>query len=81
MKEPIEDGVGVGGIADGAVPGSYIELAGHDGGFTPIAILDDLEQIMAGLGIKRLQAPVIEDQKLDLTQALELARDATIAAR
>lgn len=81
MKEPIQDRVGVGWVTDGAVPGCDVELAGDDRGFTSVAVLEDFEEIMAGLSVERLKPPVVEDQEFDLAEALELARDATIAAR
>jgi hypothetical protein len=40
-------------------------------------LLDDLQEIVAGPGVQRLQAPVVEDQQLDAAQG---ARQARIAA-
>ena len=80
MDEAVEDGVGVGRIADGVMPGGDGQLAGDDGGLSAVAILQDLEQVVTGLGIEGLQAPVIEDEEFDLRQALEPAGDAAVAA-
>ncbi len=80
VDEAVEDSVGVGRIADGVMPGGDGQLAGDDGGLATVAILQDLEQIVAGLGIEGLQAPVIEDEQFDLGEALEPAGDAPVAA-
>ena len=75
MNEAVEDCVGVGRIADGVMPGGDIELAGDDGRFASVAILENFEQIMPGLGIKGLQAPVVQDEQFDLGEALEPTGD------
>ena len=43
MDEPIEDGVGDGGVGDRFVPVIDWELAGHDGGAAIVPIIDDLQ--------------------------------------
>ena len=79
VNEAVQDGIGVGGVADSLVPGAHRELACDDSGTTSVTILEDLEQVMAGLGIERLQAPVVEDQEFDLPEALEFTRDPPVA--
>src|SRR5690606_41476803 len=44
------------------------ELAGDDGGTAAVAILEDFEEIVAGLVIERLKAPVIKDQEVNAAQ-------------
>ena len=77
MDEAVENGVGIGRIADHGVPAFDGELAGDDGGASSVAFLKNLEQVVAGLGVERLEPPVVEDQELD---AAEGADDAGIAA-
>ena len=81
VDEAVEDGVGVGRLADDGVPAGYRQLAGDDGGASAIAVLEDLKQVMSGLGVQRFQAPVVQDQQLHGGQALEAAPDAAVAMR
>ena len=81
VNKAVQDGIGVGIVADGVMPGRHWKLAGHDGGAAAIAIFQDLEQVMACLGIKGLKAPVVQDEQFDLAQAFELVGDASVTAR
>lgn len=57
--------VGVGGIADQRVPLVDGELAGDDGGAAAVAILENnLQEVVAGCCVKRLEAPVVEDEEI-----------------
>jgi hypothetical protein len=56
MDQAVEDGVGVGGVADQGVPLIDRELAGDDGGAAAVAILEDLQEVVAGRGVERLEA-------------------------
>ena len=56
------------------------ELAGDEGGAAAVAILQDLQEVMAGAGIERLKPPVIEDQQIDAAERAQQARVAAIAA-
>ena len=77
MDEAVEDGVGIGRVADDGVPAFDGELAGDDSGAASVAFLEDLEQVVSGLGVERLETPVVEDEELD---AAEGANDGGIAA-
>src|SRR5580765_2589777 len=50
VDDPIEDGVGQGGIADEFVPAIDRKLAGDDQRAGVVAILDDLQQVALLLG-------------------------------
>ena len=41
------------------------KLAGDKRRSVAVAILEDLEEMMAGIGVQRFQAPVIEDEQID----------------
>ena len=43
MDEAVENGVGVGGVSDQAVPVGDGDLAGDEGRFSPVAVLEDPE--------------------------------------
>jgi hypothetical protein len=71
VDETVEDGVGVGRVADHGVPFVDRDLAGEDGRAAAIAFLEDLVEIVAGAGVERFETPIIEDQQLDAGEALE----------
>ena len=56
MDQAIEDSVGVGGIPDYRVPLIDGELTGDDGGAVAVAIFEDLQEVVAGRGVERLEA-------------------------
>ena len=78
MDEAIEDGVGVGGLADDRMSVGHGELAGDQGGAPPVPILEDLQQVVARLIVERAQPPVVQDQELDGAQRLEAAAGAAV---
>ena len=45
MHEPVEDGIGEGGIADGVMPLGHRQLAGDHGSPGVVAIVQQLEQV------------------------------------
>lgn len=51
-----------GGHADQRVPLIDGELAGDDGGAAAVAVLQDLQEVVAGRGIERLEAPVVKSR-------------------
>ena len=77
VDEAIEDGVGVSWVADQCVPLVDRQLACDEGRTAAVAILEDFQEIVAGAGIERSEAPVVEDEQID---AAELAQQARMAA-
>jgi hypothetical protein len=77
VDQAVEDGVGIGWVADYLVPFVDRNLAGQDGRAAAVSFFEDLVEITAGATVERLEAPIIEDEKLD---AVEAAHDAGIAA-
>lgn len=73
INQAVEDGVGVGRVPNQRVPLIQRELAGDDGGVAAVAVLEDLQEVVASGGIERLKAPVVEDEQID---AAERAKDA-----
>ena len=74
VHQAVEDGVGVGRIADHGVPLVDRQLAGEDGGAPAVAFLEDLQQIVPGAGVERGEAPVVEDEDVDLRPASKIAQ-------
>lgn len=68
VDETVQDGVGIGGITDDAVPGRYGELASDDRRATAVTVLEDFKQIVMALFVGRLEAPVVQDQELNMAQ-------------
>lgn len=81
VNEAVQDGIGVGIVADRVMPGGHRKLAGDDGGAAAIAIFQDLKQVVTCLSIEGLKAPVVQDEEFNLAQAFELASDASVTAR
>lgn len=81
VDEAIEHGIGIGGVTDGAMPLVHGELACNDGGSTTVAIFEDLQQIVAGGGIERLEAPIVKDEQIDAAERAQHALMAAIVAR
>ena len=81
VNKAVQYGVGVGGVTDQRMPAGHRKLAGDQGGFATIAIFEDFEQMVAGIGIKGFQSPVIEYEQINLGQALETRSDPPVAAR
>ena len=52
VEEAVEDSVGIGGVSYGVMPRCSGELAGHDGRLSAVPVLQDLEQVVPGLGIQ-----------------------------
>ena len=77
VDEPVEDGVGIGWTADHLVPRRNRQLAGDDRRSAAIALLEDFEEVVAGMGVERFKPPVVKDQELDTA---ELRQDAGIAS-
>ena len=80
VDDAVEDGVGVGGLADEVVPCVDRRLAGDDGGAAAIALLHDLEEVLAGRGVERPKAEIVQDEDIDPRQRLEKPGMAAVAA-
>ena len=81
MNEAVEDGVGIGRIADDFMPAVDGKLRGDHGRVAPIAIFEDFKEIVPGGGIERLQPPVVQDEKIGAAEVAQKARMTSIAAR
>ena len=80
VDEAIEDGVRVGRIADQLMPSVDRNLAGDDGRASAVAFFEDFEKVVAGGGVERLEAPVVEDQELHAGEGAQQTGIATVAA-
>lgn len=80
MDETVQDRVGVGRIADDFVPTVNRKLRRDDGRSAVIALFEDFQKIVPGGG-ERLQAPVIQYQKVGSAEGAQKARMTAIAAR
>ena len=65
VDEPIENGVGNGGVGDHLVPVIDRHLAGDDGGATLMPVINDLEKFATLVAGERRYSPVVEDEKFD----------------
>lgn len=55
------------------MPSGDGQLAGYDGGAASIAVLEDFKEVMRGLAVEGLKAPIVKDQQL---HTAELAQQA-----
>ena len=81
VNETIEDGIGVSGIADNFVPAVDGELGSDHRGAASVAFLEDFQEIVPGGGVERLQAPIVENQKIGAAEVAQKTGMATVAAR
>lgn len=64
VYEPVEDGIGDGGIGDGLMPGSHRELTGDDCGSRAVPVIEDLEEFLVLAILTLCYAPIIYDKDL-----------------
>ena len=80
VNEAVEDGVGIGRIADHLVPLLDRKLAGDDGRAAAVALFEDFEEIVPRVGIERFETPVVEDEQIDARERLRGAWRTSVAA-
>jgi len=80
VDDAVEDRIGESWVTDQVVPSVHGNLAGDQRGATAVAVLDDLQQVVALLGGEWLQSPIIEDQQLHPAECPHQPGVATIAA-
>ena len=81
VNEAVQDGVGVSWVSNDVVPGCHGKLGGDDRRSAPIALFEDFQEIVAGAGVERFEAEVVENQEIGATKGFEQARMAPVAAR
>ena len=81
VDDGIENGVGVGRVADQLVPFVGRDLAGDNCRSPTVAFFEDLEEVVAGGGIERFKPPIIEDEQLHTGERPQQACITAIAAR
>ena len=79
VNETVQDGVGIGRIADDFVPSVDWKLGGNHRGAASVAFLEDFQKIVTGGGVERLQAPVIENEQIGAAQVAQKTRMAAVA--
>ena len=77
VNETIEDGVGVGRIADDLMPGRNGKLGGEDRRSAPVALFEDFREAVVGAGVERLGAEVVEAQEIGAAEGFQKARMST----
>ena len=79
MDDAVQDGIGVGGLADEAVPFVHGRLAGDDGGAPAVALLRDLKKVLAGRGIEGAKPKIVKDEHIHPRQRPEQPGMAAVA--
>ena len=80
VDQAVQDGVGVGGIANDFMPGGQRELGGDDRRSAGVSLFEDFEQIMTGAGVEGFEAEVVENEQIGATKGFDEARMAHIAS-
>jgi len=81
VDEAVQDGVGIGGVADNFVPGCHGKLGSDDGRTTAVSLFEDFEEVVTGAGVERLQAKVVEDEEVGAAEGFQEARMTPVAVR
>jgi len=81
VNESVEDGVGVGRVADDLMPAVYGELGRDYRGAATVALFEDFEEIVTGGRIERLEPPIVEDQEVGAAKTAHEAGMTAVAAR
>ena len=81
MDDAVENGVGQGGIANDFMPAIDRDLAGDQQRSSVVAIINDLEQIAALLGIERFRPPIVDNQQAGAFERAHQPRQPAFAAR
>jgi hypothetical protein len=81
VNETIQDGVGVGRIADNLMPAVHGKLGSDHCRAAAVSLFEDFQEIVTRRRVERLQPPIVEDQQVGAAEVAKDARMATIAAR
>src|ERR1700704_3335144 len=80
VNETVQDGVGIGRIADYFVPSVYWKLGGNHRGAASVAFLEGFQEIMSGGGVGRLPSPNVGGEKVGAAEVAKKTGRATVAA-
>jgi hypothetical protein len=69
VDDAVENGVGVGRVADDLVPFVDRDLAGEDGRAAAVAFFEDFVEVAAGAGVERIETPIVQDEELGAVEA------------
>lgn len=72
MDDSVEDGISRGGVAlEHVVPVCHGQLRHDDGGFAPVPVLDDFQEVEQLLSVESLHAEVVDDEQVGGGQPVE----------
>src|SRR5271165_7117631 len=81
MNEPVEDGVGVGRVANDPMPAVHGKLGRDHRRAAAVALFEDFQEIVTGGRVERLQPPIVEDQEIGAAETAHEAGMTAIAPR
>jgi hypothetical protein len=79
VEEAVKDRVPEGGISDDFMPVIGGDLAGEQSPTATVAVVEDLQEIVAGQIIEGSEPPVVEDKEVSSCEALEEPGPGSIA--
>ena len=80
MDEPVEDGVGEGGVAEQVMPLLDGKLAGDECGTGGVSVLEEFEEVAAMVGVEGGESEVVEDDEVELGEGGEELGIGAVAA-
>jgi len=81
VHQPVEDGIAKRGVPDAGVPVVDRQLTGDQRGAAPDPILDQFKEVAPFAVAEWGQAPVVEDEQIDLGQGLHQLPVGAVGAR
>lgn len=80
VDQPVPDGIGQGGVADGGMPMLNGKLAGHDGQAGPVAVIEHLQQVAPVGIVEHGQSPIVNHERVYSGQLDEQLAIASVGA-
>ena len=80
VDEAVQDGVGVGWVANDLMPGGQGKLGGDDRRSAAVSLLEDFQQIVTGAGVEGFEAEVVENEQIGAAEGFDEARMTAIAS-
>lgn len=81
VYETVENGVGIGWVANDLMPFLDRKLTGDDGRSAAVSFFEDFQKIVVDGGIERRQSPIVENAKIDTPERAQQARMAAVTPR
>ena len=79
LHQTVQHGIGNGGVAHPCMPMVDRQLTGDDGGLVGGPVVNDFQQVCAGLAVDARHAPVVQQQNVRLGQLQQPLAERAVA--